>query len=587
MLGKNAVRLDKKATRTTARRPDYADFTMTQLAHSYYCGTSNAQIIYQTIGDYFDSICEKFPENEALIVRHQHIRWTYRQLQKEVNRLASGFLALGLAPGDRVGIWGSNSYEWTMVQYATAKIGAIMVCINPAYRVYELEYALNKSGCRALICAERFKSSDYLGMLNELAPELLRAEPGNLRAAKLPQLSFVIRMGEAASPGMLSFSTVCALGGDTEKGQLAALQGTLRPDDPINIQFTSGTTGAPKGATLTHCNILNNGYLTGAGMGFTHEDRLCIPVPLYHCFGMVLGNLACMTHGATAVYPDAAFDALSTLQTVQEERCTALHGVPTMFISELEHPRFTEFDLSSLRTGLMAGAPCPAEIMQRVITEMHMEDILIGYGQTEVSPINHMTLPGDSLERRTQTVGRAVPWVEIRIVDTSGIVVPIGDKGEICTRGYSVMRGYWDDEQRTRETIDAAGWLHSGDLGIMDGEGYVRVVGRIKDMVIRGGENIYPREIEEFLYTHPAIAEVQVFGIHDARMGEEVCAWVQLRPDSSLSEAALKDFCRDRISHFKIPRYVRFVNEYPMTVTGKIQKFVMRDMMEQELARPT
>jgi fatty-acyl-CoA synthase len=556
---------------------------MANLTHSYYCGASNTQIIYQTIGNYFDRTCAQFPDQQALIVRHQQIRWTYRELQTEVNRLATGLLALGIAPGDRVGIWGANSFEWVMVQYATAKIGAIMVCINPAYRLYELEYALNKVACRALVCAERFKSSDYLGMLGELAPELPSCEPGRLRAARLPHLQCVIRMGEAASPGMLNFPEVCALGGPAEQAELEMLARTLRPDDPINIQFTSGTTGSPKGATLSHCNILNNGYLAGAGMGFTHADRLCIPVPLYHCFGMVLGNLACLAHGATAVYPDAAFDALATLQAVEEERCTALHGVPTMFISELDHPRFAEFDLSSLRTGIMAGAPCPAEIMQRVIDEMHMQDILIGYGQTEVSPINHMTLPGDSLEKRTQTVGRAVPWVEIRLVDENGIVVPIGDKGEICTRGYSVMRGYWDDEERTRETIDAAGWLHSGDIGIMDSEGYVQVVGRIKDMVIRGGENIYPREIEEFLYTHPAISEVQVFGVPDPKMGEEVCAWVQLRSTASLTEEQLKAFCRDQISHFKIPRYVRFVDEYPMTVTGKIQKFVMREIMREEL----
>jgi fatty-acyl-CoA synthase len=556
---------------------------MAILTHSYYCGASDTQIIYQTIGNYFDRICDNFATEEALVVRHQQIRWTYRQLQIEVNRLATGLLALGIAPGDRVGIWGTNSYEWVMVQYATAKIGAIMVCINPAYRLYELEYALNKVACRAIVCAERFKGSDYLGMLRELAPELPGSEPGQLRAARLPHLQLVIRMGEAASPGMLNFPEVCALGGPVEVARLEELQCTLRPDDPINIQFTSGTTGSPKGATLTHCNILNNGYLAGAGMGFTHADRLCIPVPLYHCFGMVLGNLACLAHGATAVYPEASFDALATLQAVEEEKCTALHGVPTMFISALEHPRFAEFDLSNLRTGIMAGAPCPAEIMQRVIDDMHMPDILIGYGQTEVSPLNHLTLPGDSLEKRTQTVGRAVPWVEIRIVDKQGIVVPIGEKGEICTRGYSVMRGYWDDEERTRETIDAAGWLHSGDLGIMDGEGYVRVVGRIKDMVIRGGENIYPREIEEFLYTHPAIAEVQVFGVPDPRMGEEVCAWIQLRSSCSLTEAQLKEFCREQISHFKIPRYVRFVQEYPMTVTGKIQKFAMREIMREEL----
>jgi fatty-acyl-CoA synthase len=558
---------------------------MTELTQSYYCGASNTQIIYQTIGRYFDHICSRFPEGEALVVRHQQVRWTYRQLQTEVNRLATGLLALGIAPGDRVGIWGANSYEWAMVQYATAKIGAIMVCINPAYRLYELEYALNKVSCKAIVCAERFKTSDYLGMLQELAPELNSCAPGELRAARLPALHMVIRMGADNTPGMLNFAAVCSLGSAAHSRQLDALKAQLRPDDSINIQFTSGTTGAPKGATLSHCNILNNGYLTGAGMRFTHTDRLCIPVPLYHCFGMVLGNLACLAHGATAIYPAASFDPLSTLETVQEERCTALHGVPTMFIAELDHPRFAEFDLSSLRTGVMAGAPCPEEIMQRVIKEMHMDDILIGYGQTEVSPINHLTLPGDSLQKRTQTVGRAVPWVEIRIVDEQRRVVPIGEKGEICTRGYSVMRGYWEDEERTRETIDAAGWLHSGDLGVMDSEGYVRVVGRIKDMVIRGGENIYPREVEEFLYTHPAIAEVQVFGVPDALMGEEVCAWVQLRSGASLTEQQLKDFCREQISHFKIPRFVRFVEEYPMTVTGKIQKFVMRERMAEELGK--
>ncbi|MEZ5571094.1 MAG: AMP-binding protein [Halioglobus sp.] len=556
---------------------------MTQLTHSYYCGASNTQIIYQTIGNYFDHICARFADEEALVVRHQQVRWSYRELQAEVNRLAIGLLALGIAPGDRVGIWGANSYEWTLVQYATAKIGAIMVCINPAYRLYELEYALNKVSCRAIVCAERFKSSDYLGMLQELAPELATAAPGELRAARLPHLEMVIRMGDTPSPGMLNFAAVCALGSAKEVAQLETLKTRLRPDDPINIQFTSGTTGSPKGATLTHCNILNNGSLVGEGMRFSHVDRLCIPVPLYHCFGMVMGNLACLAHGATAVYPAASYDPLSTLQAVQEERCTALHGVPTMFIGELDHPQFAEFDLRSLRTGIMAGAPCPEEVMQRVINEMHMDDILIGYGQTEVSPINHLTRAGDSLEKRTQTVGRAVPWVEIRIVDENRCVVPIGEKGEICTRGYSVMRGYWEDEERTRETIDSAGWLHSGDLGVMDSEGYVRVVGRIKDMVIRGGENIYPREIEEFLYTHPAIAEVQVFGVPDAKMGEEVCAWIQLRSGASLTEEEVKDYCRDRISHFKIPRFVRFVEAYPMTVTGKIQKFVMREQMAQEL----
>jgi fatty-acyl-CoA synthase len=556
---------------------------MQNLTHSYYCGASTTQIIYETIGVYFDRICEQHPDQDALIVRHQDVRWTYRELQKKVNELATGLLALGIAPGDRVGIWGPNSHEWVMVQLATAKIGAIMVCINPAYRLYELEFALNKVECKVVIAAESFKTSDYLGMLNTLAPELAASEPGKLQAEKLPHLRTVIRMGTVKTEGMLNFEDVCLLGGGVEADRLEELQELLKPDDAINIQFTSGTTGNPKGATLTHCNILNNGYLTGEAMKLTETDRLCIPVPLYHCFGMVLSVLACVSHGSAMVFPEEAFDPLETLRAVEAEKCTALHGVPTMFITELDHPQFAEFDLSSLRTGIMAGAPCPVEIMKRVISQMHMEDILIGYGQTELSPINNMTLPDDSLERRTETVGRAMPWVEIKIVDESNRVVAIGEKGEICTRGYSVMREYWNDPERTAETIDEAGWLHSGDLATMDGEGYVRIVGRIKDMIIRGGENIYPREIEEFLYQHPAISEVQVFGIPDEKMGEEVCAWVQLNDGQTMTEEDLKAFCKDQITHFKIPRYVRFVTEYPMTVTGKIQKFVMRDEMVKEL----
>jgi len=391
-------------------------------------------------------------------------------------------------------------------------------------------------------------------------------------------------MGDGDTPGMLRFADVCDMGGDLELVRLKQLKDELHPDDAINIQFTSGTTGTPKGATLTHCNILNNGYLCAEGMGFTDKDRLCIPVPLYHCFGMVMGNLACLCQGATAVYPNDGFDPLLTLQAVQEEKCTGLHGVPTMFIDELDHPQFTDFVLSSLRTGIMAGAPCPVEVMKRVLGDMHMEDVLIAYGQTETSPVNHITVSGDSIEKRTMTVGRAVPGVEIKIIDENGIVVGIEEKGEICARGYSVMRGYWNDQERTRETIDDDGWLHSGDLGVMDEQGYVQVVGRIKDMVIRGGENIYPREVEEFLYTHPNIAEVQIFGVPDERMGEEVCAWIQLQPGTSLTEDELKDFCKDQIAHFKIPRYVRFVDEFPMTVTGKMQKFVMRDEMAKELA---
>ena len=556
---------------------------MQKLTHSYYCGTSSTQIIYETIGAYFDGICEAFPENDALVVRHQGIRWSYRDFQAKVDALAAGLIALGIEPGDRVGIWGPNSAEWVVVQLATAKIGAIMVCINPAYRLYELEYALNKVECKAVVSAEAFKTSDYLSMLNELAPELRQCDPGQLVSEKLPHLTTVIRMGEGATPGMFNFDRVLGMGGKAETQRLAELQTILKPDDPINIQFTSGTTGSPKGATLTHCNILNNGFLTGEAMRLTDQDRLCIPVPLYHCFGMVLAVLACVTHGSAMVFPGEAFDPLETLATVEAERCTALHGVPTMFIGELDHPRFDEFDISSLRTGIMAGAPCPVEVMKRVLTQMHMEDILIAYGQTELSPINNMTLPNDSLERRTETVGRAMPWVEIKIVDEDGRVVATGEKGEICTRGYSVMRGYWNDLERTAETIDAAGWLHSGDLATMDEEGYVRIVGRMKDMIIRGGENIYPREVEEFLYQHPAISEVQVFGIPDEKMGEQVCAWVQLNEGMALTEDELKAYCKDQITHFKIPKYVRFVTEYPMTVTGKIQKFVMRDQMVEML----
>ena len=553
------------------------------LTDSYYCGEASSQIIYKTIGEVLAQTVERYPDNEALVVTHQGIRWTYREFKQQIDRLATGLLKLGIEPGDRVGIWGPNSFEWVMVQYATAQIGAIMVCINPAYRLHELEFALNKVECKALVTADKFKTSEYLAMLQNLAPELIRCAPGDLQSNKLPHLSTVIRMGDDSTAGMFNFADVCAMGGDAQLQQMQALARELRPDDAINIQFTSGTTGSPKGATLTHCNILNNGYLCGNSMGFTDQDRLCIPVPLYHCFGMVMGNLACLTHGATAVYPNDGFDPVLTLQAVQDERCSALHGVPTMFITELDHPQFGDFDLSSLRTGIMAGAPCPIEVMKRVLSDMNMKDVLIAYGQTETSPVNHITLSNDSLAKRTETVGRAVPWVEIKITDEDNRVVPVGEKGEICARGYSVMQGYWNDEERTRETIDAANWLHSGDLGVMDDEGYVQVVGRIKDMIIRGGENVYPREVEEFLYTNPNIAEVQVFGIPDSKMGEEVCAWVQLHPGKSMTEEELKDFCQGQITHFKIPRHVRFVSEFPMTVTGKIQKFIMRDEMEKEL----
>jgi fatty-acyl-CoA synthase len=545
-------------------------------------GEGTGQLLYETIGACFNRVAADFADNTALVVRHQGIRWSYAELRRQVDRLAAGLIALGIEPGDRVGIWGPNSYEWVLTQFATAKVGAILVNVNPAYRLFELEFVLNKVECKAIIAAEKFKSSEYLQMLNALAPEIASCEPGYLRAAKLPQLTTVIRMGEDRSPGMFNFDEICKLGTSAEYARLEELEAMLRPDDAINVQFTSGTTGNPKGATLSHCNIVNNGYEAGKGMRLTPEDRLCIPVPLYHCFGMVLGVLAAITHGATIVFSAPVFDPLSTLQAVQDEKCTALHGVPTMFVTELDHPDFSSFDMSSLRTGIIAGAPCPEELMKRIIGEMHMENVLIGYGQTELSPINHMTLPEDTLENRTQTVGRPIPHIEVKIVDGDDRVVPIGEQGEICTRGYSVMKGYWNDDAKTAETI-VDGWLHSGDLGTMDEHGYVRITGRIKDMIIRGGENIYPREIEEFLFTNPKVSEVQVFGVPDLRMGEEVCAWIQLRKGETATEEEIREYCRGQISHYKIPRYVRFVDEYPMTVTGKIRKIEMSAMMADEL----
>ncbi len=556
---------------------------MIQLDSSFVQGVTSPPLLQKTIGEQLELTVQQYPDHPALISRHQDIRWSYREYLDEIDRLATGMLAIGIGKGDRVGIWAPNCYEWCLTQFATARIGAIMVCINPAYRLYELEYALNKVECKAIISAERFKSSEYLEMLQTLAPELASCEPGQLKADKLPHLTTVIRMGSEATPGMLNLCEVVTRGGSLEYERLAELQKTLSPEDPINIQFTSGTTGNPKGATLTHINILNNGKIVGDGMRLSEQDKLCIPVPLYHCFGMVMGNLACVTHGSAAVFPGDAFDPLTTLQAVEEERCTALHGVPTMFIAELEHPQFDQFDLSSLRTGIMAGSPCPVEVMKRVLKDMHMSEVLIAYGQTETSPVNHMTAVDDPLEKRVSTVGQPGPHLEIKLIDEQGTVVPTGEKGEICCRGYSVMQGYWNDVQKTADTIDPEGWLHSGDIGIMDAEGYVQVVGRLKDMIIRGGENVYPREVEEFLYTHPKIQEVQVFGIKDERFGEQVCAWVQAHQDESLDVEEVKAFCKDKIAHFKIPQYVKLVDAYPMTVTGKIQKFKMREMMEQEL----
>jgi fatty-acyl-CoA synthase len=555
---------------------------MTERASSYRHGASDQAMIGDTIGVHFDRTVARFGDRPALIVHQQGISWTWSELARHVDAFAAGLVALGLQQGDRVGIWSPNNAEWVITQFATAKAGLILVNINPAYRLTEVEYALNKAGCKALVTATRFKTSDYIGMINTLAPELAISRPGELHTVKLPGLRSVIQIGGDA-PGTFAFEKIAHHGRDVDRQHLKDLVPLLQFDDPINIQFTSGTTGFPKGATLSHHNILNNGFFIGEAMRLTSEDRLCIPVPLYHCFGMVLGNLAAVTHGACMVFPGEGFDPLMTLETVAEERCTALHGVPTMFIAELDHPDFARFDLKSLRTGIMAGSPCPIEVMKRCVAKMNLAEITIAYGMTETSPVSFQSSTTDPLERRVSTVGRIQPHLEVKIIDNSGRIVPPGTPGELLTRGYSVMLGYWGDEERTRESIDAARWMHTGDLATIDAEGYCNIVGRIKDMVIRGGENVYPREIEEFLYRHPKIQDVQVIGVPDDRYGEEICAWVKLRPGVTANEDEIKAFCRDQIAHYKVPRYVKFVDEFPMTVTGKIQKFIMRERTISEL----
>jgi len=556
---------------------------MPKLTQSYAHGVSTTPLIGETIGVHFDKAAERWGARDALIVRQQNVHLTYSELKARVDAFAAGLMALGLAPGDRIGIWSPNNSEWAITQFATAKAGLILVNINPAYRLSELEYALNKVGCKALVTADSFKSSSYVGMLRELAPEIDRSTPGRLQAKRLPALTTLIRIGDGEARGFLRFDDVLGMGGDRHRAVLADLAPKLQFDDPINIQFTSGTTGAPKGATLTHHNILNNGYFIGEAMRLNERDRVCIPVPLYHCFGIVLGNLACITHGAAMIYPAEGFDPLATLEAVEAERCTALYGVPTMFIAQLGHPEFKRFDLGSLRTGIMAGSPCPIEVMKRCVNEMNMREVTIAYGMTETSPVSTQTSCDDPLERRVSTVGRVLPHVEIKIVDGDGRIVPPGTSGEFCTRGYSVMLGYWGDEERTAEAIDRAGWMHTGDLATIDEDGYCNIVGRIKDMVIRGGENVYPREIEEFLFRHPKIEAAQVVGVPDQKYGEELCAWVKLKPGDSANAEDVQNFCRGQIAHYKIPRYIKFVDAFPMTVTGKVQKFVMREEMIKEL----
>jgi fatty-acyl-CoA synthase len=529
------------------------------VTRSYASGVASAPLIGETIGENLERTVARFGDREALVVRQQDVRLTYEELSVQVDALARGLLGAGLRKGDRVGIWAPNCAEWVLTQYATAKAGIILVNVNPAYRTTELQYALNQSGCRMLVAAPAFKTSDYAAMIEQVRGDL-------------PELERVVLLGSPEWDALTA--------GDGPEPDLAALDS----DDPINIQYTSGTTGFPKGATLSHHNILNNAFFVGEGCGYDETDRVCIPVPFYHCFGMVMGNLGCTTHGACMVVPEAAFEPEAVLAAVQEERCTSLYGVPTMFIAELNHPRFGEFDLSSLRTGIMAGSPCPIEVMKQVIERMHMDEVTICYGMTETSPVSTQTAAGDSLEKRTQTVGRVHPHLEVKLIDpATGATVPRGEPGELLTRGYSVMAGYWNDPERTAEAVDPHGWMHTGDLATMDGDGYLNIVGRSKDMVIRGGENIYPREVEEFLHTHPDVLEAAVIGVPDDRYGEELMAWIRLREGASLSEDDVRAYCEGKIAHFKRPRYVKFAAEFPMTVTGKVQKYKMREQAIEEL----
>ena len=545
---------------------------------SHVAGEPAPPLGNQTISEALREAVSRHGARRAVVLPQEGRALTYEEFDRQVDALAAGLLALGLRKGDRVGIWSPNRLEWVLTQFATARFGAILVNINPAYRPFELEYALNAVGCRAIVAAEAFKSSRYIDMLRELAPELERCEPGRLSASKLPHLETVVAMSGDPGPGIFRFDDVTRLGGPEQTARLDALTASLSPDDPINIQFTSGTTGSPKGAPLSHRNIVNNARFVTDRIRLTEQDALCIPVPLYHCFGMVMGVLGCVTQGAAMVFPGEGFDAAETLYAVSEARCAALYGVPTMFVAMLEEAARGGYDLSSLRTGVMAGASCPIEVMQRVIDEMNMSEVTICYGMTETSPVSFQSFVDDPIDKRVTTVGRVHPHLEVKIVDAEGSIVPVGESGELCTRGYSVMRGYWNDDEKTGESI-VNGWMHSGDLATLDEEGFCCIVGRVKDMIIRGGENVYPREIEDYLFRHPDIREAQVFGIPDRRFGEQVCAWVVPHEGAALGPEDVIAFCRGRIAHFKVPKHVRIVEELPMTVTGKPQKFVMRDWM--------
>ena len=551
---------------------------------SYACGTASVPLIGKCVGQVLDDAAAQYPVQDALVVRHQQRRYTYDELQAAVNRVAGVLITLGIKKGDRVGIWATNCAEWVLTQFATAKIGAILVNINPVNRVAELEYVLQQSECQTLILIQGFRDVNYVQSIEQLCPELANCEPGKLTSKKLPLLRNLIFVGSGGSRGMLSWNDLLSNEDSLASELLRERESELDFDDAINIQYTSGTTGFPKGATLSHHNIVNNALLIADAMRLTHRDRLCIPVPFYHCFGMVLGNMACVVSGATMVIPAPHFDAGLTLEAVSEERCTGLHGVPTMFISELEHPDFARFDLSSLRTGIMAGSPCPIEIMKRVISQMHCREMTIAYGLTEASPVITQTRPDDPIERRVTTVGRVLPHTEIKIVDLiSGQTLPIGTQGELCTRGYHVMKGYYNNLEATRAAIDRDGWLHTGDLAVLDEDGYCSITGRAKDMIIRGGENIYPREIEEFLYQCPGVSGVQVIGVPDRKYGEQVMAWVKIENGSTLTEQEIRLFCELNIARYKVPHYIRIVESFPMTVSGKVQKFRMREIAIREL----